>query len=328
MPVVEFALALTGLHARNESTIQATQDWERGRIDSRALKAAFRSDYESLVRLQEELGADYISDGQLTDGWQDFLRPFTNGLEGVKKGAMVRWYNTNTFYYTPIIEGPMSGDGTAVWNKVEGRFIKEGKLRVAIPDPLTFAELAEDHHYGSRERVMFAYSDVLKQELKTLQSHGVSYVQFSSPALVARFREKPVTKQQLGQLGESIRSAVRGLTMRTGFHTFFGDASHSIPEVFDAIPTDDIGFDFTQTDPGSLSATKKGIIAGVADARSTYLESVAELREKVKVAVEKTGTKRLTLAPSSDLRYIPRVSADEKLRRLAALKKDLEGAQR
>lgn len=321
--MTQFAISLTGLHARNETTIQATQDWERGRIDSRALKAAFRSDYESLVKLQEELGADYISDGQLTDAWQDFLRPFTNGLEGVKKGAMVRWYNTNTFYYTPVVVGPISGDGMLVWNKVEGRFIREGKLRVALPDPLTFAELAEDKHYGDKEKLMFAYAEVLNDELKTLQKNGVSYVQFSSPALVARFREKPVSKSQLESLGESIRTSTKGVNLRTGFHTFFGDASRYLPDVFDIIPTDDLGFDLTETDPSSLSSSKKGIIAGVADARSTYLESIGELREKVEVLQDKTGSKKITLAPSSDLRYIPRVSADEKLRRLGSLKKEL-----
>jgi methionine synthase II (cobalamin-independent) len=321
--MAEFTLSLTGLHARNESTIQATQDWERGRIDSGTLNAAFRSDSDSLVALQKEAGADYLSDGQFTTGWQDFLRPLTNGLEGVKKGAMVRWYNTNTFYYTQIITGPLSGNGNAFWSKVERRFLKQGKFRVSIPDPLTLSELAEDHHYGSREKLLFAYADVLNKELLTLEKNGVSYVQFSSPALVARFTQKAISKDGLGQLGEAVRSAVKGVSLRTGFHTIFGDASHYIPDIFDAIHTDDIGFDFTQTDPDSLSPTKKGIIAGVADARTTYLESVEELKGNVEKVLDRTGTKKITLAPSSDLRYVPRVSADAKLRRLGELKREL-----
>jgi 5-methyltetrahydropteroyltriglutamate--homocysteine methyltransferase len=321
--MAEFALSLTGLHARNESTIQATQDWERGRIDSGTLSAAFRADCDALVKLQEEVGVDYISDGQITTGWQDLLRPLTNGLDGVKKGAMVRWYNTNTFYYTPIITGPISSNGNAIWSKVEQRFAKRGKLRVVIPDPLTFSELAEDQHYGSREKLLFAYADALNGELRELERNGASYVQFSSPALVARFRQKPVSKEGLGQLGEAIRSATKRVSLKTGFHTIFGDASHYIPGIFDAIHTDDIGFDFTQTDPDSLTPTGKGIIAGIADARTTYLESVEELRGKVEQVVDKTGSKKVTIAPSSDLRYIPRVSADEKLRRLGALKLEL-----
>jgi methionine synthase II (cobalamin-independent) len=275
------------------------------------------------MALQAEVGADYTSDGQMTMGWQDFLRPLTNGLEGVKKGAMVRWYNTNTFYFTPIVHGPLSSRGEAVWSKLEKRFARGGKLRVALPDPLTFSELAEDRYYGGKEKLLFAYADALNGELRTLEKKGVSYVQFSSPALVARFRDKPVSKQQLNQLGEAIRAAKKGVSVRTGFHTFFGDASPYLPAIYDAIPTDDVGFDFTQTDPHSLSSTKKGLIAGIADARTTYLESEDELRETVEHIIEHTGAKKLTLAPSSDLRYIPRVSADEKLRRLGALKREL-----
>jgi len=277
------------------------------------------------VALQKEVGTDYTSDGQMTMGWQDFLRPLTSGFDGIKKGAMVRWYNTNTFYFTPIVHGALSSNGAAIWGKLEKRFARSGKMRVAIPDPLTFSELAEDRYYGDRERLLFAYADTLNEELRTLEKRGVAYVQFSSPALVARFREKPISKEHLTQLGEAIRAAKKGVSVRTGFHTFFGDASSYLPALFDAIPTDDIGIDFTQTDPGSLSATRKGIIAGVADSRTTYLESVGELRDGVERMLEHTGTKKVTLAPSSDLRYIPRVSADEKLRRLGALKRELGG---
>jgi methionine synthase II (cobalamin-independent) len=322
---------LTGSHARAETTIQATQDWERGRVDSASLSAAFREDCDELVGLQREAGADFLSDGQLTTAWQDFLRPVTNGFKGLRKGAMVRWYNTNTFYYAPIVEGPVSSDGNAIWKKVERRFAKTGRLRVALPDPLTFSELADDRYYhsgrGKRDAILFAYADALNTELRTLQKNGIAYVQFSCPALVARFREKPISKDGLLQLGEAIRAAKKGTSIRTGFHTYFGDASPYLPGLFDAIPTDDVGFDFTQTDPASLSSTKKGIIAGIADARTTYLEGVAELGAQVRTIIQKTGSKRITLAPSSDLRYIPRVSADEKLRRLGALKQELKGGE-
>lgn len=323
----QYALSLTGSHARSEKTIQATQDWERGRVDARTLSATFREDCDDLLELQTALGANHVMDGQFTTAWQDYLRPITLGFGGLKKGPMIRWYNTNTFYYAPVVEGDISSDGTAIWKKVEHRFAKTGRMKIVIPDPLTFSELAEDRHYLSAEKVLFAYADALNCELRTLERQGVAYVQFSSPALVARFREKPVSRERLAQLGEAIRSAKKGTSLRTGFHTYFGDASPYVPQIFDEIPVDDIGFDFTQTDPASLSPTRKGIIAGVADARTTYLESIEELREKVEAVVRGTGSRTITLAPSSDLRYVPRVSADEKVRRLAALRDDLGGRE-
>jgi 5-methyltetrahydropteroyltriglutamate--homocysteine methyltransferase len=319
--LTEYQVSLTGLHARNEKTIQATQDWERSRINEVTLKESFDKDCESLVELQRHVGAEYISDGQITLAWQDLFRPMSSGFEGLEAGPMVRWFNTNTFFYTPVVKGAISSDGKVLSKVVQRRFVDHGSsLKVILPDPLTFAELAEDRHYGSKEKLQFAYADAIRGELRTLSSLGVKYVQFSAPSLVYRLKQKPFSRAELGQLGEAVRSALRGVSLRSGFYPFFGDASPYLPELFESIPTDDVGVDLTQTDDASLPETRKGVIAGLVDARTTYLEDVESLAARAEGVVERTGTKTLTLAPSSDLRYIPRVSADEKLELLGRLR--------
>jgi 5-methyltetrahydropteroyltriglutamate--homocysteine methyltransferase len=320
MELTDYQVSLTGLHARNERTIQATQDWERNRINEVTLKATFDRDCDSLVDLQKHVGAEYISDGQLTLAWQDLFRPISAGFEGLDPGPMVRWFNTNTFFYTPVVKGPISSDGKVLSRAIERRFVNHGSLKIILPDPLTFAELAEDSHYKSKEKLLFAYSDALRGELRTLSSLGVKYVQFSAPSLVYRLKQKPFSRAGLKQLGEAIRNALKGVSMKSGFYPIFGDASPYLPELFDLIPTDDIGLDLTQTDDSALSGTKKGIIAGIVDSRTTYLEDVASLASRIEGVAERTGAKTLTLAPSADLRYIPRVCADEKLELLGRLR--------
>jgi 5-methyltetrahydropteroyltriglutamate--homocysteine methyltransferase len=320
----EYLVALTGLHSRSEETAQATQDWERKRIDEKSLKLAFEKDCDSIVRLEKKAGARYVTDGQITLAWQDLFRPITEGFEGVSPGPMVRWFNTNTFFFAPVVSGAISTDGEAIWKAVEKRFVGHGsRLKVIVPDPLTFAELAEDKHYRSREALLFAYADAMHDEILSLQAHGAEYVQFSSPSLVARFRERPLSKSGVGQLAEAIRTALQGTGVRSGFHTYFGDASPYLPELLDDIPTDDIGVDLTQTDDSSLSSTGKGIIAGIVDSRTTYLEQVGTLSSRVERLAERTGSRSITLAPSADLRYIPRTAADEKLALLGELKEEL-----
>lgn len=324
--MTEFDVSLTGLHARNEKTIQATQDWERSRINDVALKACFDEDCESLVGLQKRVGAHYVSDGQITLAWQDLFRPISSGFRGVEPGPMVRWFNTNTFFYAPVVKGAISTDGKALSRAIEKRFVNHGSsFKVILPDPLTFAELAEDGHYGSREKLLFAYADALNKELRSLSSLGVRYVQFSSPSLVYRLGKKPLPKAALGQLGEAVRAALKGSSLTSGFYAFFGDASPYLPGLFDAIPTDDIGVDLTQTDDSSLPKTSRGLIAGVVDARTTYLEEVDALASRVEGLADRTGSKSITLAPSADLRFIPRVSADQKLQLLGSLKGRLQG---
>ena len=319
--MTEYQVSLSGLHARNEKTIQATQDWERSRIDEVTLKDSFDKDCDSLVELQKHIGANYITDGQITLAWQDLFRPISAGFQGLEPGPMVRWFNTNTFFYTPIVKGAISSDGKVLSRAIERRFVNHGSsLKIILPDPLTFVELAEDRHYGSKEKLLFAYSDALRSELRVLSSLGVKYVQFSAPSLVYRLKQKPFSRAGLKQLGEAVRNALKGVSMKSGFYPFFGDASPYLPELLDVIPTDDIGFDLTQTDDSSLSATSKGIIAGIVDSRTTYLEDIASLASRVEGVVDRTGAKTLTLAPSADLRYIPRVSADEKLELLGRLR--------
>ena len=324
--MTDYQISLTGLHARNENTIQATQDWERGRISENVLASYFNADCDSIVNLQSKAGVKYATDGQLTLAWQDLFRPISKGFDGLEPGPMVRWFNTNTFFFTPIVKGAISSDGKVLSKAIERRFVnKRADFKIIIPDPLTFSELADDKHYKNKEKLLFAYSDALNGELRSLSSLGVRYVQFSAPSLVYRLKQKPFSRSDLKQLGEAIRTALKGVSARSGFYPFFGDASPYLPELFDFIPSDDVGVDLTQTDESALGPTSKGIIAGIVDSRTTYQEDAAALASRIKDVVNRTGTKTLTIAPSADLRFIPRVSADEKLALLGRIRNKVRG---
>ncbi len=175
-------LALTGIHPRSEKTTQATQDWERQRINDQTLREQFEEDVGALVLLQESLGFDFISDGLLTTEWQDLLTPVIKGVKGLKKGPLVRWFNTNTFYYVPIVEGPLSVDGEKLAKHVANPSIKSNS-KVVLVDPLTFVECSEDRHYGGREKLIFAYCDyVIAPLVRGLEKAGVSFCNSPHPA--------------------------------------------------------------------------------------------------------------------------------------------------
>ena len=84
--MTEYQVSLTGLHARNEKTIQTTQDWERSRINEVTLRESFDKDCESLVELQRHVGAEYVTDGQITLAWQD-LSGRSAGIRGARAWA-------------------------------------------------------------------------------------------------------------------------------------------------------------------------------------------------------------------------------------------------
>src|SRR5215471_9692318 len=134
MALTEYLVSLSGIHARNEKTIQATQDWERNRINDAALTASFEKDCVSLVQLQKFVGVEYITDGQLTTAWQDLFRPISTGFEGLEIGPMVRWFNTNTFFYIPVVKGAISSDGKALSHAIETKAVNGVSPKIILPD--------------------------------------------------------------------------------------------------------------------------------------------------------------------------------------------------
>ncbi len=316
MVSTEILLSITGIHPRSEKTIQATQDWERQRIDSAALKRQFHGDVSELVELQRALSFDFVSDGQLTTKWQDLLTPITTLAKGVKKGPLVRWFNTNTFYYVPIVEDQISIESELISESVESGALGDSPTRVALIDPLTFVECSDNRYYRSRDQLILAYCEgLLAPILRGLQKLGVRYAQFSAPSLAGKFRGERWADDELSQVAEGLRGALKGTSFRTGYHTFFGDASPYLSFLLDAVPCEDVGFDLTETDPSRIPQTSKGIIAGVADARSSFVEPPSKLVTKLDGLLDRTPM--LTLAPSCDLRYVPRSVADAKVRSLA-----------
>jgi 5-methyltetrahydropteroyltriglutamate--homocysteine methyltransferase len=307
-----------------EETVQATQDWERGRIGAHLLREMFDRDVGQLVKLQKELSFDFLSDGQLTMAWQDIFTPFTSFFKGVKKGPLIRWFNTNTFFYAPVVQSEIVAPGDAVWRSIETSLISDSNpLKVVIPDPLTFAELSEDEYYGSKERLMFAYAGAIREELNHLGKHGVSYVQYSAPSLVARFREGRLSREDFAQVSLAVRESLKKTGLESGYLPFFGDAAPYFPELFE-IPVDDVGVDLTETDARKLPKSKKGLIAGVANGRSGYVEPVDVLSRRLREIPSLEKYHRVLITPSCDLRYVPRTVADEKMRRLAETRSVLE----
>lgn len=311
-------ITISGQHPRSEKTVQATQDWERGRISRKELNSIFKEDVSELIKLQEELMFDFTSDGQMTEKWNDLLRPFTM-IPGIKKGPLVRWFNTNTFYYVPVIYKKPINDSKVLINSISKEILKKGNGKIIVPDPLTFAECSENLIGMNKEEIMYLYAqDILNKDLVELQKQGIKYVQFSSPSLTARFRQEKVNRDTLNQLGESIKLALRKTTLRSGFYSYFGDGSNYIPEIYDFIPTNDIGFDLTETDYEKIDGTERCFIAGIVNSRTSYIEREKELLKVVEKLVDKF--KELILCPSSDLQYIPRKFADEKLKLISKLR--------
>ena len=79
--------------------MQATRDLDRGRTSPEAVDEQVERDLAELVSVQQAAGLDLLADGMLR--WQDVFRPLVEAADGLEKGALTRFLDTNTFYRAP-----------------------------------------------------------------------------------------------------------------------------------------------------------------------------------------------------------------------------------
>ena len=113
---------LSGLHARSESLIELTREYDRNRVPWEKVEDQLETETADLVKLQEKLGCEYQTDGALS--WKDQLRPVVDSISGLAESTRYsRWFDTNTFYKKPIVNGTV-----ALAKFDSGTFVKSNLL--------------------------------------------------------------------------------------------------------------------------------------------------------------------------------------------------------
>lgn len=301
---------LTGVHPRSEELVQATRDFDRGRTDVKALAEVRRRDAQALVDTQVKAGFTYVSDGLL--GAQDIFRPFAERLKGSKVGPITRWFDNNTFYRQPIIEGPLKHTQPVLEPYLQAVKVPQGhKLKAILPGPYTFAKLVDDQSYHSTSKLLTTFArEALAPEVKWLARQGFGSIQFNEPALV---KERPLP-EEWHALGSAYLALLEGSRVTSTVTTYFGDASRILGELFE-LPVDYVGLDFTETPLETLAefSPTRGVQAGLVDGRSSIIEKPAEIAEAAMEILEAADVPSLALAPTCDFEFLPRSVADEKV---------------
>lgn len=316
---------LTGIHSRSEETVRISRDFDRLRTDKETLDMAFETDAKNLVKLQLEYGFSRVSDGQLL--WQDFLRPFSENVEGLEGGAdLFRWYDTNTFFRKPYARKrvKLSKDRSFIQDYEVAAAIglaKEGgsKRKLSIPGPYTLASLVEDEHYDSkREELVDDFAKVIRKLMKNLASIGYESLQINEPSLVYRYGTSALTsKKELKSFISAFEENLDSPPLQVSLHTYFGDCSPILEKLLELEGISEIGIDFTQTSLDSIEKVEfgeKALACGCVDGRNSLVETPEWISEYCIDAVKTLEPSGLVILPSSELKYLPRTVADEKIR--------------
>jgi 5-methyltetrahydropteroyltriglutamate--homocysteine methyltransferase len=290
---------------------QALHKHDRGELKDSELDAVYDAVTKSAIGELDAAGIDVINDGQIR--WDDLLAPFANAWQGVRRGPLERFYDNNTYFRQPTIEGPLSSDGqTLVRAFTYAKAIARHELKAAVAGPITFATLAIDKHYASLEDRVLAVADAIAAEVKGLGAAGATLVDVEDPGLAFGPQHIEVAREAYRRI------ATAGVPI--ALHAYFFPADR-ILETLASFPLAQIGIDVRSRDTTALrrlDAFKgKTVVLGIVDARNTRLETASELGKLAEEALRLVPSDNLWLAPTTGLEYLPHDVASKKLAALA-----------
>src|SRR4051794_37295132 len=155
-----------------------TQLWAPWLLEGDALAAGKRDAVRLVLRDQEQAGIDIVSDGEQTR--RHFVTTFIEGLEGVdfehKRTVRIR----NRYEAAvPVVVGPVARPRPIYVD--DAAFLRAQTTRpvkYTLPGPMTMVDTLHDAHYGSREKLAWAFAEILNDEARAIAATGVDVIQF------------------------------------------------------------------------------------------------------------------------------------------------------
>ncbi len=274
------------------------------------------------VRAQERAGLDVVTDGEMRR--ESYSNHFATALEGVDVDhpgeALDRSGHPNP---VPRVTGTIRRPHPV--QVADVRFLRaatDRTIKVTVPGPFTMSQQAQDDFYGSGQALALAYAEVVNAEVRDLFAAGADVVQIDEPYLQAR----PDAAREYGL--EALNRALDGVQGTTVVHLCFGYAAiiHErpsgysfLPELADS-PVQQISIETAQSELDTSvlrSLADKTILLGVLDLSTPEVESASTVVARVRRALPHVDAERVVLAPDCGMKYLPRASADGKMRAMA-----------
>ncbi len=290
---------------------RALHKQDSGELTDRDLDAVYDNVTRGAIGELEAAGIDVINDGQIR--WDDLLAPFASAWKGVKRGPLERFYDNNTYFRQPTIEGPISSDGRTLVKAFRyAKSVATRELKAAVAGPITFATLAIDKHYRSLEDRVLAVADAIAAEVTGLGAAGATLVDVEDPGLVFDPQHIELAREAYRRI------AAAGVPIAIQSYFFPSDR---IIETLASFPVAQVGVDVRSRDTTVLRRLDvfkgKTVVLGIVDARNTRLETASEVGKLAEEALKLVPNESLWLAPTTGLEYLPHDVATKKLAALA-----------
>jgi 5-methyltetrahydropteroyltriglutamate--homocysteine methyltransferase len=192
------------------------QLWAPWKLEGDALAQGKRDAVRLALFDQEHAGIDIVTDGEQTR--RHFVTTFIEGLDGVdfehKRTVRIRdRYDAAV----PVVVGPVARRHPIYVN--DAAFVRgetARRVKYTLPGPMTMVDTLYDNHYRSREKLAWAFAEILNEEARAIAAAGVDVIQFDEPAFNVYFDE-------VRDWGfATLERAAQGLACKTAVHICYG----------------------------------------------------------------------------------------------------------
>ncbi len=294
--------------------------------------AAAKADATLLwIKAQEDAGLSVIGDGEQSR--QHFVHGFLESVEGIDFEHKVKMGIRDNRYdaMVPQVIAALRLKGRVHATEAQlTRAHTKRKVKFTLPGPMTIVDTVADRFYGDRQRLAFAFAELLNQEALALQADGVDIIQFDEPAFNVYMRDA-------ADWGvAALERAAQGLTCKTAVHICYGygiqanlDWKNTLGEewrqyerVFPALSRsriDQVSLEcFHSRVPIELTALLEGkdVMVGVIDVASDAVETPEQVADTIGRALQHVPKHRLIACTNCGMAPMRR---DIALRKLDAL---------
>jgi 5-methyltetrahydropteroyltriglutamate--homocysteine methyltransferase len=216
MPTALLQTTIAGSLPKPEWLAGPQQLWAPWLLEGERLAEAKRDAVRLVVFEQEHAGIDIVTDGEQTR--RHFVTTFLENLDGVdfqhKKTVRIRdRYDADV----PVVVEPVSRPRPIFVD--DARFLRgqtKRRVKYTLPGPMTLVDTLYDSHYKSREKLAWAFAELLNEEALEIAAEGIDVVQFDEPAFNVYFDEV----RDWGMA--ALERAARNLTCTTAVHICYG----------------------------------------------------------------------------------------------------------
>jgi 5-methyltetrahydropteroyltriglutamate--homocysteine methyltransferase len=294
------------------------------RVEEPYLEEAQDDATAQAVRMQEAVGVDIITDGEIRR--ESYFNRFANALGGIDidNPAEVEGRH-GTRQIVPRVIGEICRTLPVQVRDVEVlRALTNKPIKITLPGPFTMMRLAKDEFYGDKRALLMAYAKVVNEEVRDYKKAGADIIQLDEPfmeSFVAEANEFAV---------DGINRSLEGITGTAVVHLCFGYAHYvkvDKPKTYNflaplnACAAHQISVEAAQPnlDPRTLDVLPdKGVMYGVLDLKDHRVETPQIVAQRIRGALGHVTPERLVIAPDCGMKYLPRAVAFAKLEAMVA----------